>query len=63
MWCYGKLLKTSWIDKVTHEEVLNSVKEQRSLYSKIKGHRNRLIKHTLIHEELEGTILEGISSM
>ena len=35
MWCYRKLLKISWIDKVKNEEVLNLVKEKRSLYALI----------------------------
>ena len=30
MWCYRKLLKISWVDKVTNEDVLNLVKEKKS---------------------------------
>ena len=41
MWCYRKLLKISWVDKVTNEEVLNLVKEKRSLYASIEGPRDR----------------------
>ena len=46
--CYRKLLKISWVDKVTNEEVLNLVKEKRSLNASIKRYRDRLIGHTLI---------------
>ena len=46
MWCYSKLLQISWVDMVINEEVLNLVKEKRSLYSDIKGRGDRLIGHT-----------------
>ena len=59
MWCYRKLLKISWVDKVTNEEVLNLVKEKSNLYASIKRRRDRLIGHSLRHEGLAGTILEG----
>ena len=42
-----------------NEEVLNSVKEKRSLHAGIRRRRDRLIGHTLRHEGLAGTILEG----
>ena len=42
-----------------NEEALSLVKEKRSLYASIKKRRDRLIGHTLIHERLAGSILEG----
>ena len=59
MWCDRKLLQMSWVKKVTSEEVLNLLKEKRSLYSSMKRPRDRLIGHTLGYKELEETILEG----
>ena len=59
IWCYRKLSQINLVDKVTNEEVFNSVKENRSLYSSKKMRRDRLIGHTLRHEGLAGTILEG----
>ena len=56
---YRKLLKISWVDRVTNEDVLNLVNEKRSLHASIKRLRDRLIVHTLRHEGLAGTILEG----
>ena len=44
---------------MTNEEVLNLVKEKRSLYASIKSRRDRLIGQTLRHEGLAGTILGG----
>ena len=43
-----------------NEDVLKAVKEKRSLYFYIKRRRARLIGHTLRHEGLVGTILEGV---
>ena len=56
MWCYRKLLKISWVDKVTNEGVLNLVKEKRSLCASTKRLRDRLIGHAVRHEGLAGTI-------
>ena len=56
MWCYRKLLKINWVDKVTNEEVLNLMKEKKSLYACIKKRYDRLIEHTLRLEGLAGTI-------
>ena len=59
MWCYRKLLKIRWVDKVTNAELLNLVKEK-SLYASIKRRRDRSIGSTLRHERLSGKILERI---
>ena len=40
-------------------EVLNLVKEKRNLCASVKRSRDRLIGHTLRHEGLAETILEG----
>ena len=49
----------SWLNKVTSQEVLNLVKERRSLYSSMKRPSDRFIGHTHGYKELEETILEG----
>ena len=59
MWCYRKLLKISWVYKVTIEKVVNAVEELKCLYFNIKRRCNRLIGHILRHERLVGTVLEG----
>ena len=56
--CYRKLLKISWVDIVTNEEVLNLVKEKRRLYASIKRRHDRFIGHEIRHEGLTGTISE-----
>jgi hypothetical protein len=65
MWCWRRMEKISWTDRVRNEEVLHRVKEERSIVHTIKrrkanwiGHilrRNCLLKH-MIEEKLEGRI-------
>ena len=59
MWCYRKILNIRWVDKMTNREVLNLVKEKRSLNARIKRRHDRLIQHTHSHEGLAGIILES----
>jgi hypothetical protein len=65
MWCWRKMEKISWTDRVRNEEVLHRVKEDRNILHTIKrrkanwiGHmlrRNCLLKH-VIEGKLEGRI-------
>jgi hypothetical protein len=36
MWCWRRMEKISWTDRVRNEEVLHSVKEERNILHKIK---------------------------
>jgi hypothetical protein len=65
MWCWRRMEKISWTDRVRNEEVLHRVKEERNIVHTIKrrkvnwvGHilrRNCLLKH-VIEGKLEGRI-------
>jgi hypothetical protein len=65
MWCWRRMEKISWTDRVRNEEVLHRVKEERNNLHTIKrtkanwiGHilrRNCLLKH-VIEGKLEGRI-------
>jgi hypothetical protein len=65
MWCWRRMEKISWTDRVINEDVLHRVKEERNIVHTIKrrkanwiGHilrRNCLLKH-VIEEKLEGRI-------
>jgi hypothetical protein len=65
MWCWRRMEKIIWADRVRNEEVLNRVKEERNIVYTIKrrkanwiGHilrRNCLLKH-VIEGKLEGRI-------
>ena len=45
MWCYRRMLKIRWVDKVTNEEVLRQIDEERSVWKNIVKRRGRLIGH------------------
>jgi hypothetical protein len=65
MWCWRRMEKISWTDRVRNEEVLHRVKEERNIVHTIKrrkanwiGHilrRNCLLKH-VIEGKIEGRI-------
>jgi hypothetical protein len=64
MWCWRRMEKISWTDRVRNEEVLHRVKEVRNIVHTINrkmanliGHmlrRNCLLKY-VIKEKIEGT--------
>jgi hypothetical protein len=63
MWCWRRMEKISWTDRVRNEEVLRRVKEERNIIhttDRMKANwigqilrRNILLKH-IIEEEIEG---------
>jgi hypothetical protein len=65
MWCWRRMEKISWTDRVRSEEVLHRVKEERNILHTIKRRkanwigrilrRNCLLKH-VIEGKLEGRI-------
>jgi hypothetical protein len=65
MWCWRRMEKIIWTDRVRNEEVLHRVKEERNILHTIKRrkatwignilHRNYLLKH-VIEGKLEGRI-------
>jgi hypothetical protein len=65
MWCWKRMEKISWTDRVRNEKVLHRVKEQRNIVHTIKRrkanwignilHRNCLLKH-VIEGKLQGRI-------
>jgi len=59
MWCYRRILKTSWTDMVTNDEVLERMSERRTLWSSVKKMGNEWIGHVLRHGGFLGIILEG----
>jgi hypothetical protein len=65
MWCWRRMEKIGWTDRVRNEEVLHRVKEERNILHTIKRekanwigrilHRNCLLKH-VIEGKIEGRI-------
>jgi hypothetical protein len=64
MWCWRRMKKISWTDRVNNEIVLHKVKEERNILHTIRrrktnciGHilrRNCLLKVTSLKERLQG---------
>jgi hypothetical protein len=59
MWCWRRLEKISWTDRVRNEEVLHSVKEERNILHKIKRRKAILIGHILRRNCLLKHVIEG----
>ena len=51
--------KISWFDKVTNEEVLRTVNEDRQILNSIWQRKHRCIAHVLRHDGLLHEITEG----
>ena len=52
-------MKVKWRDKKINAEVLNLVKEKKSLLAEIRKRKRRCIGHILRHEDMLRTVLEG----
>jgi hypothetical protein len=59
MWCYRRILKISWMDMVTNEEVLERMAEKRTLWNVVKKRRNEWIGHVIRHGGLLRLTIEG----
>lgn len=59
MWCYRKMLRIKWIDRITNEAVLIRIKEKEILWHTVKVRRAKMIGHLLRHESLTKTVIEG----
>ena len=59
MWCYRRMLKMRWTDKVRNEEVLRRIGEERTMWKTLIRRRDRMIGHLLRHEGLTSLVLEG----
>lgn len=59
MWCYRKMMKISWVERVTNQEVLRRAGTERKLWKHIQKRRDQLIGHILRREGLLKIIMEG----
>jgi len=58
-WCWRKILKIKWTDRITNDEVIQRAKEERLL---LKDRRHSWTWHTIRHNEFVVNILEGAIS-
>jgi len=65
MWCWRRMEKISWTDRVRNEDVLLRVKEQRNTLHEISKQKTNWIGHILrrnclLQHVIEGKIKRGI---
>ena len=61
-WCWRRMLKIKWADRITNDEVFQKVKEKGLLLKILKTRRHSWIGHTIRHNEFVVNILEGAKS-
>jgi hypothetical protein len=59
MWCWRRMEKISWTDRVRNEEVLHRVKEERNILHTIKRRKAKWIDHILRRNCLLKQVIEG----
>jgi len=59
MWIWRRMLKISWVDKVSNAEVLQKVQENKSILDTVQRCKFRWIGHILRHDSLLRDIIEG----
>ena len=60
MWFYRRMLRISWVDRVTNEEVLERVGQGRALLGTIKRRQMEFLGHIIRREKLEHLCLTGM---
>ena len=59
MWCWRKMEKISWAERITNDEVLRLVGERRQMVDTIVRRKKNWIGHSLRHECLLREVIEG----
>jgi hypothetical protein len=59
MWCWRRMEKIIWTDRVRNEEVLHGVKEERNIVHTIKRRKGNWIGHILRRKCLLKRVIEG----
>ena len=50
MWLWRRMLKISWTEKVSNQQVLARIQEERSLLNSIQQRKHRWLGHVLRHD-------------
>jgi hypothetical protein len=61
-WCYRRMMKVKWTERVTGEEVLRRVVGKRNIRNSLRRRRGKFIGHILRHSGLLKTVMEGETS-
>ena len=59
MWCWRRLLKISWMERISNEEVLRRMDCERELMVNVRVQQMRFLGHVMRREELENLSLTG----
>jgi hypothetical protein len=59
MWCWRRMEKISWTDRVRNGEVLNRVNEERNIIHTVKRKKANWIGHVLRRNCLLKQVIEG----
>ena len=59
MWIWRRMMKISWTERQTNEEVLRRVGEDRSLKMVIRKRQMKFLGHVMRRGELESVVLTG----
>lgn len=59
MWLWRRMLKISWVDKVSNAEVLQKVQENKSILDTVQHRKFRWIGHILRHDSLLRDVIKG----
>jgi hypothetical protein len=59
MWCWRRMEKIRWTDRVRNEEVLHKVKEERNILHTVKRRKSNWIGHILCRNCLLKHVIEG----
>ena len=56
LWFYRRMLRISWTDRITNEEVLGRVNQQRTLLRVIRKRQMEFLGHVIRREKITGMI-------
>lgn len=59
MWCWRKMNKIKWTDKISNERVLELIGEKRQIWNMLGERRHRWIGHLYRHSNFMVSIIEG----
>ena len=59
-WCWRRMMKVSWREHMTNEEVFKRANESRSFMRNLKTRRANMIGHTLRHNGMLARAIEGM---
>jgi hypothetical protein len=58
-WCWRRMLKIKWTDRITNDEVFQRAKEERLLLKILKNGCHSRMGHTIRRNEFAVNVIEG----